>query len=78
MIDLDLRLVIGSGMGYQWVERKALNFSTEVGLAWTDERYKDSMLDNDYLAAILRWDMDCRLFDRLTLFSRGEWRPSLY
>jgi putative salt-induced outer membrane protein YdiY len=77
VVDLDLRLVVGSGMGYQWVERKALNFSTEVGLAWTDERYKDDTLDNDYLAGILRWDLDSRFFDRLTFFHRGDWRPSL-
>ena len=50
---LDLRLAIGAGTGYRWIVTDTLSFETELGLAWTDETYDDSALDNDFLTALL-------------------------
>jgi uncharacterized protein DUF481 len=36
--NLDLRLTIGGGVGYQWFETPTFNLSTEAGLAWVYER----------------------------------------
>jgi Protein of unknown function, DUF481 len=39
--DLDLRLTIGGGVGYQWFETPTFNFNTEAGLAWVKENFKN-------------------------------------
>ena len=37
--DLDLRLIIGAGVGYQWIETADFTFRTEGGLAWLYEDF---------------------------------------
>ena len=39
--DLDLRLTLSAGPGYQWFETPTFNFFTEVGLAWVYEDFKN-------------------------------------
>ena len=77
VVDLDLRLVIGAGTGFQWVERKDLEFSTDLGIAWTDEQYRDSAFDDDFVTGILRWNFFRPLGPIFSVFQRAEYRPSL-
>lgn len=37
--DLDRRIILGGGLGYQWIEKEKQNFSTEVGVASVYEKY---------------------------------------
>ncbi|MHC4645978.1 MAG: DUF481 domain-containing protein [Planctomycetota bacterium] len=39
--DLDRRVIVGGGGGYQWIESDDMNFSTELGLASVYEKYDD-------------------------------------
>lgn len=49
--DLDRRLILGGGYGYQWIETDRTEFSTEVGLSWIDEKYEQPDQDDSRLAA---------------------------
>lgn len=40
--DLDRRIIVGGGLGYQWIEKETQNFSTELGVADVYEKYKTS------------------------------------
>lgn len=60
--DLDYRFIFSPGVGYQWVERDDLNFSTEVGIAYLRESFSGGSSNNDITARI------AYLFDK-TLFS---------
>ena len=55
--DLDLRLTIGGGVGYQWFETPTFNFNTEAGLAWVYEQFTNNGTD-DHLAARLAYHLD--------------------
>ncbi|HET6204902.1 MAG TPA: DUF481 domain-containing protein [Planctomycetota bacterium] len=39
--DLDLRFVASAGYGYQWAETDATKFSTELGLGWLHEDFRE-------------------------------------
>ncbi len=75
--DLDLRFVVASGWGYQWVETDDFNFNTELGLTWTDERYEDDTEDDDFITGLLKWNLERRLRKNVSFFQHGNWRPSL-
>lgn len=64
IMDLDRRLRIGVGFGYQWLENAKLgigkvSFNQEVGAAWVSEKYEGAY-DDDYAtlryAHHLAWD----------------------
>jgi putative salt-induced outer membrane protein YdiY len=38
--ELDRRVILGGGLGYQWIEKETQNFSTEFGLASVYEKYE--------------------------------------
>jgi putative salt-induced outer membrane protein YdiY len=40
--DLDRRVILGGGLGYQWIEKETQNFSTELGVASVYEKYETS------------------------------------
>lgn len=40
--DLDRRIIVGGGLGYQWIEKETQNFSTEIGVADVYEKYDTS------------------------------------
>lgn len=44
--ELDRRMIIGSGAGYQWIETEDLSFSTEFGLASLYEKF-DNQTDSN-------------------------------
>ena len=59
------------------LERKDLEFSTDLGVAWTDEQYRDSAFDDDFVTGILRWNFNQRLGPVFSVFQRAEYHPSL-
>ncbi len=55
--DLDLRTIIGAGLGYQFYDNEEFKLSGEAGLSHFDEDFKESK-DDSYVAARLaaKWD----------------------
>ena len=75
--DLNLRTVLGSGIGYKLINRSDFRFEVQSGPAWVRDNYKDSRLDTDYPAGVIRWVMNRDLHDAVHFFHEGEWTPSL-
>jgi putative salt-induced outer membrane protein YdiY len=65
--DLDLRTVVGPGIGYQWFESKEMNLRTEIGPMYTDENFNEAE-DDSY--PTLGWgiNFDRFLFDEFVQF----------
>jgi putative salt-induced outer membrane protein YdiY len=74
--DLDLRLTIGGGVGYQWFETPTFNFNTEVGLAWVYEQFTNNGTD-DHLAARLAYHLDWTPYKLVKLFHNLEYLPNI-
>lgn len=74
--NLDLRFVPSGGVGYQWVERPGFNFSTEAGIAWVYEDYRNADSE-DFIAAKLAYHVDYAVNDQVTLFHNLTYLPSL-
>lgn len=53
LVDLDLRMVLGGGLGYYLVKEKTTTFQVFGGAAWTDEKYARSTLDRDHASLVL-------------------------
>ena len=64
--DLDNRTTLGSGLGIQWVESDALNFSTEAGAAWVHEEFGTDGGSNSEISAQFGYHLDARLNDHVT------------
>ena len=74
--DLNLRFIIGSGLGRQFIENTEHKFSAEAGLSWFDENYYNSQ-DANYLAARAAYTWDWNIDKDWTLFNAGAIYPSL-
>ncbi|MFA5203522.1 MAG: DUF481 domain-containing protein [Lentisphaeria bacterium] len=77
---LDWRYSPNAGVGYQWFEQPDLNFSTEGGLGWVFEKYKDSDqddLDPDHPNLRLAYHFDKAFNQYVSLFHNLEYLPSL-
>lgn len=73
--DLNYRLSPGVGLGYQWIERPAMNFNTEAGLAYVYEDYiSDGNEDNVSLR--LAYHFDRKLNDAVIFLHNLEWLPA--
>ena len=73
---LDLRWVVGGGIGHQWRDDDAWKISTEAGLAYFNERF-DNDDEFEYLAARVGWDVWARITEQLVFGTFGEVFPSL-
>jgi putative salt-induced outer membrane protein YdiY len=73
--DLDLRFTPSVGVGYQWFETPTFNLSSEAGLAWVYEDYRDQGSD-DHFAARLAYHVDWTPYKAVTLFHNLEWLPA--
>jgi putative salt-induced outer membrane protein YdiY len=75
--DLDLRVISGSGLGYQIYDRDDLSLYVALGPSWVHQDYGDDTLDTDYMSAQASWDLKKTLSDAVSFFHNGEWVPSL-
>jgi len=73
---LDRRIIGGVGAGYQWIESEDMNFSTEGGLAYISEKYKDGDSD-DRMSVQLGYNFDKKLNDWLKFKHNLSYFPSL-
>ncbi len=72
--DLDLRTILSTGLGYQWIERKDLKFSTEAGVSWLYEDYSTDMGENK-VTARLAYNYENDLWDKVKFFNNFEIFP---
>ncbi|MCJ7778926.1 MAG: DUF481 domain-containing protein [Sedimentisphaerales bacterium] len=74
---LDRRVVIGGGGGYQWIESEDMNFSVEAGLASLYEKF-DNVSDSDSkMSAQLGYNFDRKLLKTVKLLHNLTYYPSL-
>jgi len=73
---LDRRMIIGAGGGYQWIESDALNFSTEAGLASLYEKFDNQTESNTELSAQLGYHFDKKLVDNIKFINDLTYYPS--
>jgi len=77
MKDLDIRLIVGAGLGYQWVERDDLKFHAQAGLTWVSENFSNQTDDESYIAARLGCRLDHTFLSNVKFFGIVDWIPSL-
>jgi putative salt-induced outer membrane protein YdiY len=75
--DLDRRVVVGGGAGYQWIETKETSFSTGVGLASLYEKFDNQPDSNSELSLQLGYNLDQRFGERLRFLHDLTYLPSL-
>jgi putative salt-induced outer membrane protein YdiY len=56
--DLDRRVIVGVGGGYQWIESKDMNFSTEFGLASLYEKFTNETESKSEISLELGYNFD--------------------
>lgn len=74
--NLDARITPGLGVGYQWIERADLNFSTEAGANWVYEKYTDPSETRTYMAGRLAYHLDKTFNEHVKGFHNLEYIPS--
>ena len=74
--ELDRRVIVGGGGGYQWIESKNMNFSTEGGVASLYEKYEDQTGSDTKLSAQLGYNFDKKLAKNLKLVHELTYYPS--
>ncbi len=60
---LDRRVVVGGGGGYQWIESERTNFSTSVGLASLYEKFENTTDSNSELSGQAGYNFDHQIND---------------
>jgi putative salt-induced outer membrane protein YdiY len=75
--DLERRVLVGAGLGYQWVESKPFNFSTQGGIASRYETYIHDSSSNSQLSAQLGYHLDKELTKTLSFINDLTYYPSL-
>lgn len=74
--ELDRRVIIGSGLGYQWIESANMNFSSEAGLANLSERYLDGSSNNS-VSAQAGYHFDVKLTEKIDFINDLTYYPSI-
>ncbi|MBN2269523.1 MAG: DUF481 domain-containing protein [Sedimentisphaerales bacterium] len=73
---LDRRVILGTGAGYQWIESEAMNFSTEAGLAYMLEKYGNSTGSSDEISVQLGYNFDKKLGNGIEFIHDLTYYPS--
>ena len=74
---LDRRVTVGLGGGYQWIESDNMNFSTELGLASLYEKYDNQTDSNSELSMQLGYHFDKKLRDNISFINDMTYYPAL-
>jgi len=75
--ELDRRVTIGAGYGYQWIESADMNFSTEIGLASLYEKYDNQTDSNSEVSAQIGYNFDKKLRKNLHFIHELTYYPAL-
>ncbi|MHC4655793.1 MAG: DUF481 domain-containing protein [Planctomycetota bacterium] len=75
--ELDRRVIVGGGGGYQWIESENMNFSTEGGLASLYEKYENQTDSSTELSAQFGYNFDKKLAKNIKFIHDLTYYPSL-
>jgi putative salt-induced outer membrane protein YdiY len=75
--DLDRRVIVGAGAGYQWIESDDMNFSTEAGLASRYEKFDNETESGSQTSLQLGYHFDKKLVDNVKFINDLTYYPSL-
>lgn len=75
--ELDRRVTVGLGGGYQWIESDEMNFSTEIGLASLYEKYDNQTDSNSEISLQLGYHFDKKLLDNIKFINDLTYYPAL-
>ena len=73
--DLNERIVLGTGLGYQWIETPTFGFSTEAGTAWVHEDYDNA--NNSNWSGQAGYALECALNDSVKFIHTTKYYPVL-
>ena len=74
---LDRRVIVGGGGGYQWIESDDMNFSTELGLASLYEKFDTQNQSNSDLSAQTGYHFDKQLLKTIKFIHDLTYYPSM-
>jgi putative salt-induced outer membrane protein YdiY len=75
--DLDRRVVVGGGGGYQWLESERTNFSTSLGLASLYEKFDGASDSNSELSLQAGYNLDHQLSKNVKFIHDLTYFPAL-
>ena len=75
--ELDRRMIIGGGAGYQWIESEDLNFSTEFGLASLYEKFDNQTDSNSEVSFQAGYNFDKTLMKNVKFIHDLTYYPSI-
>jgi len=75
--ELDRRMIIGGGAGYQWIESPEMNFSTEGGIASLYEKFDNQTDSNSEISLQLGYHFDKKLNKTISFTNDLTYYPSI-
>ncbi len=75
--ELDRRVILGAGGGYQWIETKKTNFATRAGIATLYEKFDNRTESNRETAAQFGYDFGHQFTKTVKLIHELTYYPSI-
>lgn len=75
--DLEKRIILGGGLGYQWIESDDRNFSTEAGFSRLYEEYPPPTNSTEQISAQVGYHFDAKLNPKVKLVHEFRIYPGL-
>ena len=75
--ELDRRVIVGAGSGYQWIESDDLNFSTELGVASLYEKFDNQTDSNSELSFQAGYHVDTLIIKAVKFIHDLTYYPSV-
>jgi len=75
--ELDRRMVVGGGSGYQWLESEDMNFSTEAGLASLYEKFDNQTDSKTEMSVQMGYHFDWKLYKTINFINDLTYYPSI-
>jgi len=75
--ELDRRMIVGVGAGYQWIESEDMNFSSEFGLASLYEKFDNQTDSNSEISLQVGYNFDMKLRDNIKFVHDLTYYPSI-
>ncbi len=75
--ELDRRMIVGGGAGYQWIESEDLNFSTQFGLASLYEKFDNQTDSNSEVSFQAGYNFDKTLMKNVKFIHDLTYYPSI-
>ena len=75
--ELDRRMIVGVGAGYQWIESEDMNFSSEFGLASLYEKFDNQTDSNSEISLQVGYNFDMTLRDNIKFVHDLTYYPSI-